>query len=41
MFCFIGQHPSKGITNNQFFNNASRLAASALSIKCNQLPPNS
>ena len=30
----------KGVTENRFFNNISRLTASALWIKCNLLAPN-
>ena len=33
MFCFIVKHPSRGVIENGFFNNTSRLAASALWIK--------
>ena len=42
MFCFIGKHQSRGITENRFFNNFSRLVVSILQIiKYNQLAPNS
>ena len=41
IFCLSGKHPSRGVIENRFFNNISRLPTSVLWIKCNQLAPNS